>query len=43
MDSGSESIADDAERAQVRRQAMKVHAQSLATALALTALVFVLP
>jgi hypothetical protein len=38
LDTGPERITDDAERAQVRRQARVVHAQSLATAVLLTAL-----
>jgi len=38
MDSGSEAILDAAELAHVRRQARKVHLQSLVLALALTAL-----
>ena len=38
LDSGPERITDDAERAQVRRQARAVHAKSLATAVLLSAL-----
>ena len=38
MDSGSERITDDVERAQVRRQARLVHTKTLTTAVLLTAL-----
>ena len=37
MDEGPEAINDEAERAQVQRQARQVHLQSLTTAAALTA------
>jgi len=37
MDEGPEAITDEAERAQVQRQARQVHLQSLTTAAALTA------
>ncbi len=43
MDSGAERISDASELAQVRRQARKVHLQTLVTALALTALTVALP
>jgi hypothetical protein len=38
MDSGPEAIINAAELAQVRRQALKVHIQAVATAALLTAL-----
>ncbi|HSR91690.1 MAG TPA: hypothetical protein VLK88_10320 [Gemmatimonadales bacterium] len=40
LDSGTESIADHAELAQVRRQARVVHMKSFVTAALLTALLF---
>ncbi|MEI8254133.1 MAG: hypothetical protein WCJ30_00505 [Deltaproteobacteria bacterium] len=42
MDAGPEAIADEAERAAVRRQAMRVHAKALTAALVFTALVVAL-
>lgn len=43
MDSGSESIQDAKELARVRQQAMKVHAQALATAAVLTVITMLIP
>jgi hypothetical protein len=43
LDLGAEAIAEPAERDQVRRQARKVHLESLAAAVLLTALALALP
>lgn len=43
MGRGPEAIADGAEFAQVRRQARKVHVESIVTAAVLTALVMAIP
>jgi len=43
MDSGEQAITDAAEAAALKRQAMKVYAQSLALAVVLTAIELVLP
>jgi hypothetical protein len=39
MDGGPEPIVDEAEKAQVRRQVMRVHVKSLLTAAAVTGFV----
>ncbi len=43
MDTGDEAIEDEAEKAQLRRQARRVHVQSILAALVLTALTLVTP
>ena len=43
MDTGPEVIADAAERAQVRRQARRVHVKALVLAAALVGLVLMIP
>jgi hypothetical protein len=43
MDSGVETINDREERQELRKQARKVHVQSLLFAIALTALVVIAP
>lgn len=43
MDAGTESVEDAAERAELRRQARKVHVETLITATVLTAAVYFLP
>jgi hypothetical protein len=43
MDTGREAIEDEAELAQVRRQARKVQLQSLAMAIVVTGLVMAIP
>jgi hypothetical protein len=43
LDNGPAAITDAAELAQVRRQARKVHLQSFALAVVLTAIVLALP
>lgn len=43
MDDGATEIGDKAELARVRAQARKVHIESLVAAVALTALIYVVP
>ena len=43
MDTGDEAIEEEAEKTQLRRQAQRVHVQSILAALALTALALVAP
>ena len=43
MDAGDEQVSDEAERAQLRRQARRIHVQSVVAGVALTALAFFAP
>ena len=43
MDAGTEAVTDPAALTQINRQARRVHMQSLGAALAVTAVVFLVP
>ena len=43
MDAGDEPIAEDAERAELSRQARRIHVKSIVAGLALTVLTFFAP